>query len=250
MAWSTRELAELAGTTVKTIRLYHERGLLEEPDRRSNGYKQYEVRHLVGLLRIRRLTELGVPLSKIDAVREGTDSSPAALRAIDAELAESIERQVKARSAIAAILRDGGAADVPEGFEAVATRLSDADNSLVHVYGQLYTREAMSDLRQMVENEESALVSAEFDALPSDADEVTRQRIAEQLAPEIARHLSDYPWLTSPGDRLSKSEGVAQQMFVDAVVELYNPAQLDVLQRASAAAYKEYAREAGADQTG
>ena len=29
MAWSTRELADLAGTTVNTVRHYHERGLIE-----------------------------------------------------------------------------------------------------------------------------------------------------------------------------------------------------------------------------
>ena len=41
MAWSTRELAGLAGTTVNTIRHYHRLGLLDEPERRYNGYKQY-----------------------------------------------------------------------------------------------------------------------------------------------------------------------------------------------------------------
>jgi DNA-binding transcriptional MerR regulator len=33
MAWSTRELAELASTTVNTIRHYHRLGLLAEPER-------------------------------------------------------------------------------------------------------------------------------------------------------------------------------------------------------------------------
>jgi DNA-binding transcriptional MerR regulator len=34
MAWSTRELAELAGTTVNTIRHYHRGGPLAAPGRR------------------------------------------------------------------------------------------------------------------------------------------------------------------------------------------------------------------------
>src|SRR5690606_8663333 len=55
MAWSTRELAELAQTTVNTIRHYHHLGLLAEPARKDNGYKQYGVKHLARLLRIRRL---------------------------------------------------------------------------------------------------------------------------------------------------------------------------------------------------
>jgi DNA-binding transcriptional MerR regulator len=47
VAWSTRELAELAGTTVNTVRHYHRIGLLDEPERRNNGYKEYGVPHLV-----------------------------------------------------------------------------------------------------------------------------------------------------------------------------------------------------------
>ncbi|MEU6696234.1 MerR family transcriptional regulator [Pseudonocardia sp. NPDC046786] len=60
MAWSTREIAELAGTTARSVRHYHQVGLLPEPERRSNGYKQYGVTHLIRLLRIKRLVDLGV----------------------------------------------------------------------------------------------------------------------------------------------------------------------------------------------
>ncbi|WP_328818295.1 helix-turn-helix domain-containing protein [Nonomuraea cypriaca] len=87
MAWSTRELAELAGTTVNTIRHYHRLGLLDEPERRYNGYKQYGVQDLVRLLRLRRLVELGMPLAQIGEVGAGGDSTPDALRQLDTELA-------------------------------------------------------------------------------------------------------------------------------------------------------------------
>jgi DNA-binding transcriptional MerR regulator len=70
MAWSTRELAELAGTTLKTVRHYHRIGLLDEPERAANGYKRYRVPHLIRLLRIRRLVDLGVPLSAIPVLEE------------------------------------------------------------------------------------------------------------------------------------------------------------------------------------
>ena len=85
MAWSTRELAELAGTSLRAVRHYHEVGLLPVPERHSNGYKQYGVSHLVRLLRIKRLVDLGFSLSQIAAM--GDDDHPAAaLRALDAEL--------------------------------------------------------------------------------------------------------------------------------------------------------------------
>ena len=75
MAWSTRELAELTGTTLRTVRHHHEVGLLTEPERRANGYKQYGVAHLVRVLQVKRLTDLGFSLTQI-ADMDGTDDHP------------------------------------------------------------------------------------------------------------------------------------------------------------------------------
>jgi DNA-binding transcriptional MerR regulator len=248
VAWSTRELAELAGTTVNTIRHYHRLGLLDEPGRRHNGYKQYGVRELVRLLRIRRLAELGIPLSRMGEVGSGSDGAPDALRELDAELAANIERLQRARSDIAAILRDDAPADAPAGFAAVASRLSEADSSIIHIYTRLYDEEAMADLQRMVEADSGA-VDDDFNALPADADEASRKSLAERLAPALARNLIDYPWLSDPAGRLSRSERVTQQTFIEAVVELYNPAQLDVLGRAGVLATEQFraASEGGDD---
>ncbi|TQS45342.1 MerR family transcriptional regulator [Cryptosporangium phraense] len=238
MAWSTRELADLAGTTVNTIRHYHRLGLLDEPERRSNGYKQYGVPHLVCLLRIRRLVELGVPLSDIGAARllDG-EVPPEVLRRVDAELAAEIERLRKARSDIAAVLRDGAPADAPSGFASVARRLPATDTSLLHLYSRLYDEDAMKDLRRIAESR-SDPVNAEFDALPPDADEPTRQNIAERLGKIIAQDLIDYPWLTGPSGHLTQGESAAKSAFLDAVEALYNPAQRDVLTRANRLAHR------------
>lgn len=245
MAWSTREVAELAGTTVNTVRHYHRSGLLDEPERLSNGYKQYGARHLVRLLQIRRLRGLGVPLEQIEAVGFTDGESPAqALRAIDADLAVTIERLQRARAEIRAILEGSTATDVPAGFENIAGRLSAADRSLMLVYSQLYDESAMSDLKQMVEAEPED-ANVEFDALSPDADDATRQRVAETMAVQIAQQLSDYPWLTQPGQHLSKGPRVAYETFVETVTELYNEAQLDVLGRASALAVRQVGEGAG-----
>ena len=77
MAWSTRELAELAGTSLRAVRHYHDQGLLPEPPRSTNGYKHYGVRHLIQLLHIRRLVDLGVPLAEIPAELQALVESPA-----------------------------------------------------------------------------------------------------------------------------------------------------------------------------
>jgi len=230
VAWSTRQLAELTGTTVNTIRHYHRLGLLEEPERRNNGYKRYGTPELVRLLRIRRLVELGVPLARIGAAGpDGLD--PEALRQVDAELAAAIGRMVRSRSDIAAILSAGAPADTPAGFEAVASQLSTADRSLIHVYIQLYDEKRVADLRRMVEAA-AGPISADINALTSDSDEATRENLAEKFAPILTRHLIDCPWLSDPAAR-------PQQTFLEAVAGLYNSAQLDVLGRAAVLAQEQ-----------
>ncbi|MGM1030454.1 MAG: MerR family transcriptional regulator [Actinomycetota bacterium] len=236
MAWSTRELADLAGTTVNTVRHYHRLGLLTEPDRSVNGYKHYGVAHLVRLLRIRRLAALGVPLADMAVVAQGGDETPTALQAVDARLAEQIADLQRARADIAAILREGAPADGVRGFESVASRLSEADRSILHISSRLYDQEAIEDLRRMTEAEPSA-ADKEFDALPADADEATRERVAEGLAPSLAQQLDEYPGLTDPALHAAQSERVTRETFIEAVVELYNPAQIDVLTRATRIAH-------------
>ncbi len=238
VAWSTRQLAELTGTTVNTIRHYHRVGLLDEPERDYNGYKQYGVQDLVRLLRIRRLVELGVPLARIDEADADGILLREALLQVDAGLAADIEHLARARCEIGAILRDGAPADTPAGFQSVAARLSASDSSLIHIYQQLYDEQAMRDLRHMVAAD-TGLFSEDIDSLPPDADEATRQNLAEKIAPILAQHLADYPWLSDPAAHLSKSEHVTQQTFLDAVAELYNTAQLDVLSRASVLAQEQ-----------
>ncbi|WP_202805722.1 hypothetical protein [Actinopolymorpha alba] len=166
----------------------------------------------------------------------------------------SIEHLQKARADIAAILRDQAPADVPAGFESVASRLSEADSSVIHIYTQLYDERALADVQKMVEADTDD-VAVDIDRLPADADEETRQRLVERLASTLARNLIDYPWLSDPASRLSKSGYVTAQTFVDAVRELYNPAQLDVLARANTLAndqvraMREESRKAAGERT-
>ncbi len=105
MAWSTRELAELAGTTLRAVRHYHEVGLLPEPERRPNGYKSYAVVHLVRLLRITRLRELGFSVAQIAEMGDTQEHPAEALQSLDAELAATIKRLQRIRVELALILR-------------------------------------------------------------------------------------------------------------------------------------------------
>lgn len=245
MAWSTRELAELTGTTVNTVRHYHRLGLLPEPERRVNNYKQYGVPELVQLLRIRRLVDIGVPLAQISTMSEGAESTPEALQAVDQQLAERIAQLEQARADIAAIMASNARPDGPRGFEAVGSRLSEADSSILHIYTQLYDEDALADLRAMVEADADT-VDAAYNALAPDADEESRAPLVEALGVVLAQHLVDYPWLHDPAAHLQKGAPVMQATFVEAIVELYNPAQIDVMARASVRAHELLAEAAEA----
>jgi DNA-binding transcriptional MerR regulator len=59
------QLAAYAGVTIKAIRHYHQRGLLDEPPRDSSGYRRYTAEHAIDLVKIRTLAEAGVPLARI-----------------------------------------------------------------------------------------------------------------------------------------------------------------------------------------
>ncbi|MDJ0318963.1 MerR family transcriptional regulator [Pseudarthrobacter sp. PS3-L1] len=234
MPWSTREVADLAGTTVNTIRHYHRSGLLEEPERMTNGYKKYGARHLVRLLQIRRLRDLGVPLAQIESIGFSGEPTYPGLLGIEAELSASITRLQRARTEIQAILQGSTTTDVPAGFEEISGLLSGPERSLMLIYSQLYDEAAMADLKQMVESEpREDDANEDFNTLQPDADEATKHRLAATFAPLIAQHLADYPWLVDQKAHLSKSPQVTQETFVETMTELYNPAQLEVLAHAS-----------------
>lgn len=120
------EIAALVGVTPRAVRHYHHLGLLPEPERRANGYREYGVRDAVLLARIRRLTELGVGLDEVrdvladDAGRELVE----VLEELDGDLARQ-ERVIRERRARLAELlgqaREGRlAADGPVSAELAA----------------------------------------------------------------------------------------------------------------------------------
>lgn len=87
------QLAHYAGVTTKTIRVYHQKGLLPEPDRDASGYRRYTAQHVVELIKIRTLAEAGVPLATIRELKSVSEDDFAdALHRIDHDLTSRIRR--------------------------------------------------------------------------------------------------------------------------------------------------------------
>ncbi len=232
MAWSTSQLAQLAGTTVKAVRHYHDFGLLDEPERKSNGYKQYGVSHLLRLLQITRLSELGVPLAQIASLAHSDKDPDEAIRVLDVDLEATIERLQRIRGELALILRHRAPAELPTGFSEVASELSDADRSLIMIYSRVFDESAMEELKKVIQAEPRTDADRELEVLPPDADRATRRRLGELLAPLVSRQLERSPSLQHPGTKDPRGATFAENTMIAAMRELYNPAQLEVLYRA------------------
>lgn len=183
----SKDIAKRARVTVRTLRHYHQIGLLPEPSRDANGYRHYTVHHLVRLLRIRRLTTLGLSLRQLAPLLE--DSHALRLDVLDqlaTSLTDQIERLQKQRKIIAALRSGKGPLDVsPELTVALAPlevgRSGEVNNSgrdqstlidhMVNDKGraalaELYDRLAAPDLAKIV-----LTLGQRFDRLGLETDE-------------------------------------------------------------------------------
>ncbi|GAB3601213.1 MerR family transcriptional regulator [Microbacterium tumbae] len=233
MSWSTRDVARLAGTTLRTVRHYHEIGLLDEPERQPNGYKSYRTEHLVRLLEIRRLTRLGIPLSTIRTVLQDAGDLDATLDAIEKDLDSTIAQLQRARKEIGELRRTPVETDLPfpAAVAAKGAELSAADRSLYAVITQVAGDQGLAHWSSILRGFARTPAFDEFDALTADADEETRARLAEQMTPHTSDLLAANPL---PADALPPSireQSAFARTVVDAMIDLYNPAQLDVIAR-------------------
>ncbi|WP_265523431.1 MerR family transcriptional regulator [Oerskovia flava] len=239
------ELARLAGVTVRTLRHYHQVGVLEEPERGLNGYRDYDVRDLVRLLRIKRLASLGIPLDRMPALlddsADSTDVDPAGgadalLEELDRELAEQIDRLSGQRAVIAQLRGHRVSPDVPPElapFFAVfaATGLTrelltiDRDQSvlLAHFAGA----EGMAQLTHFYERlsapdlvGEVAAVTARFARLGPGTSEQEMASLVEDFAQTFQGVIAELGELDPPLD-LSSSAVLVE----DYAAEALNPQQ-------------------------
>lgn len=197
------ELAELAGVTVRTLRHYHQIGLLPEPPRTAGGYRHYDVGHLVRLLRITRLTALGIELSALPAVLDNTAAADELLADLDRRAAAEIERLTARRADIAALRRTGSPPDLPPEWAArrspaagLPADMARYEHEQLVLAGHLLGRGDPASLAALLggageEPAVSAALTARFYALDDDTphDEVTALvgELVARLRPVLAR---------------------------------------------------------------
>jgi DNA-binding transcriptional MerR regulator len=96
------QLAGYAGVTIKAVRHYHKRGLLDEPPRDASGYRRYTTEHAIHLVKIKTLADAGVPLARIrELLAADPDRFAAAIAEIDHNLLDRAEEILRTRERLA-----------------------------------------------------------------------------------------------------------------------------------------------------
>ena len=159
-----KDLAELSDTTVRTIRYYHQLGLLSVPEP-GTTWRSYGFAHLTRLMRIRWLVESGVPLAEVPHMLrppDGDDDRTVVLEDLHTVLGSIDERITALRSQRAQV----------ETLLARVTehgRLSPLPPPLVRMYAALLDRPLSPAVVHAVTKERDLLELAAYrDALPED----------------------------------------------------------------------------------
>jgi DNA-binding transcriptional MerR regulator len=246
------EIAALVDVTTRAVRHYHHLGLLPEPVRLPNGYREYTVRDAVLLARIRRLTELGIGLDEVrDVLAEdaGRDLVEV-LEELDADLGRQEALIHERRARLAPLLdqaREGrlpaegpvspmlaelfgdmarASAALPGPEPVMAAKDRELLALLDTVAPAAEQERLMGAMRRMTEApgamEQAYALYEELDAL-EDADP------ADPRVERAAQRLAD----VLPDDLMpAGTDGPPQEGFLDAFLADFSPAQAAVVERA------------------
>ncbi len=216
----SKEVAELAGVSVRTLRHYHQIGILPEPDRGSNNYRYYTLAHVGTLLRIRRLVALGVTLDRVLAfLDDKAERSGALLDELDRGLAARIDQLRDQREVIAQLRLQQRRPDLPPGLDTLAVLVAsegsdltglerDASLVLARLTGDTHEADLVSlgaALQQANRAGALSAVAHRYQHLARDASAAEVASVVDELAARLGEDLVDF-LTSSSGQKVRRAD--------------------------------------------
>lgn len=99
------EVAAHAGVNVQTLRYYERRGLLEEPQRSSAGYRAYPADAVEVVRFVKRAQELGFTLDDVAELLDLADGGPESCESVR-DVAQVRLAQIEAKIAALMLMKD------------------------------------------------------------------------------------------------------------------------------------------------
>ena len=226
------QLAAHAGATVRAVRHYHAKGLLPEPERDASGYRRYDAKAVVDLIKIRTLADAGVPLSRVKELLVADEEQfAAAVAKIDKRLRAEIREQQGRRERINRLAAGDNLALPPDAV-AYLDRMRELGLPEPMIEGErdawiliaAHSPERMSewiaDKRVQIEDPQVVeLYQRLFEMIDWDPDDPRLPELADWLAATISRSTEEYDdRVDDPDDELAA--GVVElvdSIFVDSV---------------------------------
>ena len=230
------ELAGLAGVTVRTLRHYHQLGILPEPARAPNGYRRYDVQHLITVLRIRRLTSIGIALGRIpELVHETGDDSGQALDNLHRELSLQIDRLITQRDLVSQLRETSAPPELPPELARfwdafAAARLSPAmvrmDRDATILLAHLVRVESMPQLVEFYRRmshpgllPQVIELSTRFAALGVDTSDEQLDELAADFSAKFGPIIAEFPGL------MTSINGASTALLSDYIIETLSDPQ-------------------------
>ena len=264
----SNEVAKTAGVTVRTLRHYHQLGLLPEPPRAANGYREYTAADLARVLRIKRLASLGFPLARIGALLEemdtqtaagngadpasrhdpaasgapadtASDASPlSALDELDRELALQIEALQEQRRTIAALKAEHLSPDIPVRFGRairgiMGTPADTASHAALVVAAHLYGDREMAELERVAAQMQDTSLAASMESLDRRCAALAPDAPEAERAALVSESLEALAPLIDQFDieNWTRAATKEEQLLEELANEPLNEAQRDVNER-------------------
>jgi len=228
MPWSTRELADLTGVTLRAIRHWHDAGLLPQPARLTNGYKQYTARHLVLALRIARLTALGFSLERVAEMLGSDDRLESSLLELRGELAARITELTRIRAEVDDLIAGGAAPDMsPQALAALEVLGNDhPSRDIAILLARLLPNQDMTAFISALRDAPASFttLNTELLRLPADATDADIEALVDRgvaaLTSFLNEHARAFPRFDAGIDDHDGTDAVTDLMF-----EQLHPAQ-------------------------
>lgn len=218
------QLAAYAGVTVRAVRHYHQRGLLAEPARDASGYRRYDANAVVNLIRIKTLSDVGVPLARIEELlNAGPGQFSQAIAQIDEALATRIRDLKRHRRRIAELA--GGErlflpADVVDLLDQLrALGVSQRTVQMERDGWILFTALSPERVPDWLEEKRSALTSAEFRRIYLACDHAFDWDPGDPRLAELADAMAAYAARQHPGPDQAQPDLTADEQAIVALLE-------------------------------